>query len=522
MATPDIRSARLATQVAAGIGALLAGLPGGAVFAQSIQVTPSIAATLSHSDNPLFVAEEQARGDTQLSISPRLSIRRTGPRLRLTGEAGLDATSHTNSDLRNRVTPTVSGTLNAEIIDNWFFLDSSVRVSSIEVDPFAPRAEASSDRNSRRVMTGTFSPYIDYRLGSNFAVRARSDMTGTRIGTADDDSSTEPSRTLLSARNTLVVERLPRPLGATLEATSENSRYTNEAEPLLRDDSVRASVSYSLAGDTTVSIVAGRERSRFTGNQESTDSIRGLRFAWRPNERTRLDADVERRFFGNGYSLQVSHRMPWLTSSLSLRRAPVSNPFSLQFGGGGATLGSFLDSILTTRYPDPAERNRIVADILASRGLPASLSSPIGIVSRYAQLENGGTLSFVLLGARNTFTMSVYGTTQRRLQREDDPLTAGSGADSDSRQYGGSLGFNRRLSPQWTLDLQTEWSRVEALAARAGDETTQRRVRSAVTYAVSPRTDANAGLSFRSIGSTLSTTSTTREASGFVGILHRF
>lgn len=501
---------------------MLAGLPSGPAHAQSVQVSPSISVTLSHSDNPRFEPENQARADTQLLVSPRIAVRRTGPRLQLAAEAGVDAVQHSNRDLNNAVTPTVSGSLNAELVDNWLFLDSSIRVSSVEVDPLAPRTEVGLERNSRRVVTGTFSPYIDYRFGSNFAVRARSETTGTRAGTAEDDSSAEPARTQLSVRNTLVIERLPRPLGATLEATSDNVRFTGDDEPLLRDDALRVTVSYALTSDTTISVVAGRERSRFTANQESTDPIRGLRLAWRPNERTQLDANVERRFFGNGYSLAVSHRMPWLTSSLSVRREPITNPFTLQFGGGGATLGSFLDSILTTRYPNPVERNRIVTEMLATRGLPASLTSPIGIVSNYAQLQNGGTLSFVLLGSRNTYTMSVYGITQRRLQREDDPLTAGAGTDSDSKQLGGTLGFNRRLSPQWALDLQAEWSRVEALASRSGDTSTQRGFRSAITYVISPRTDANAGLSWRSFSSTVSTPTTTREASAFVGVLHRF
>lgn len=522
MATLDGWPVILSARVAAGLSAILAGAAAGPAVAQSVRVSPSLAVTLSHSDNPLFVGDDRARGDTQLLISPRLEVRRTGPRLRLTAEAGVDAVRHTSRDLSDAVRPSFSGALNAELIDNWFFLDSSARVSSVEVDPLGPRTEVGVERNSRRVVTGTFSPYIDYRLGSNFAVRGRSETTATRTGTADDDSSAEPARTQLSVRNSLVIERLPRPLGATIEASSDNVRYTNDTGPLLRDDALRATVGYALSGDTTVSVVMGRERSRFAADQETTDPIRGIRLAWRPNERTRLDANVERRFFGNGYSVEASHRMPWLTSSVSVRREPITNPFTLQFGGAGGSLGSFLDSILTTRYPDPAERNRIVSDILASRGLPASLTSPIGIVSQYAQLQNGGTLTFVLLGARNTFTASLYGVTQRQLRRADDPLSSGQVADSDTRQIGGTLGFNRRLSPQWALDLQAEWSKVEALAARAGDETTQRRFRSAITYAISPRTDANAGLSWRSFDSTLSTPSATRELSAFAGLLHRF
>ena len=497
-------------------------MPSAMVCAQSWHLDPSVGAVVTATDNVFLVPSDQARRDVEFVVSPRLGFRRSGPRLRFEGEVGVDFTKHVNVNDLDRATPILRGSLAAVVVERFLFLDMSANVSRIEADAFAARTNESSSFNRRLATSYQVSPHIDYELGTAFAFKARSDFAWTHLpGDESSGVGPLPARTLQATHHTAVLERRPQPLGVVLEFSSERSQNSDDSAALLNTQTAKLAVSYAMANDAQLGVVGGTERSRFSSLDE-TDSVYGVRLRWTPNLRTDLNADLERHYFGNGYHLTFTHRMPWLTTSIGATRMPVSNPFAIDLPGVRSTLAESLNAILITRYPDPTERGRIVQDLLLSRGLSPSASGAVDIAARYAQLEQRINVSFALLGPRNTFALSGYSRTLRQLNRLNDPVAAIAPLESDNRQTGVSLGINRKLSPRWSVDLAVGWTRAVGLAARAGDQTTQETVRLSVTHLLGPKTNVSIGLLGRVLDTNVGVSQTVHEISGFAGMLHHF
>jgi uncharacterized protein (PEP-CTERM system associated) len=183
---------------------------------------------------------------------------------------------------------------------------------------------------------------------------------------------------------------------------------------------------------------------------------------------------------------------------------------------------SSLDAILTTRYSDPAARVALVDSLIASRGLQSSFPGAADVFASYAQLHTGVEANWMLLGTRNTVSMSVYGQTLRRLVRPDDPVVPLTAAAADYRQYGGVAAFNRKLSPQTSLDVSLRGSSVIGLGDHEGDKTTEKTFRVAWAREVSPRSTLTIGAQRSLIRTTVSTAWPYSVDSGFIGLRHRF
>ena len=146
----------------------------------------------------------------------------------------------------------------------------------------------------------------------------------------------------------------------------------------------------------------------------------------------------------------------------------------------------------------------------------------IEIFANYAQLQNGATATWVLLGSRNTLTSTVYQQTLRQLTRSGDVTGGVQLAGADNRQTGATLGLNRRLTPQMAADLTSSWSRITGVAARSGDRTAQRTHRLAVLRTLSERTGLSLGAQYDKLGTRVVGFGSYEATSAFIGLNHRF
>ena len=211
-----------------------------------------------------------------------------------------------------------------------------------------------------------------------------------------------------------------------------------------------------------------------------------------------------------------------MTFTVLWNRSPVTSTTSVGVVPAGADLSAFLGSILTTRYPNPAERSAFVSNLVATRGLNTNVAGAIDIMANYAQLQNRASATWVLLGARNTITLSVYRQTLRQLTRADSVITGMAPAGSDNQQTGATVSFNRRLTPQMSVDLTTTLSKIRGLALREGDVTDQQTHRLSMTRSMSPRSTLSMGLQYTKFDTTLVGLDSYTATAAFVGLNHRF
>jgi uncharacterized protein (PEP-CTERM system associated) len=385
-------------------------------------------------------------------------------------------------------------------------------VRQIEQDAFASRVEQGSSQNARTEGTARLSPYITRELTPDLSLVARADVAWARYsGDSELDSRTGQASIKLNAK--------PRPVGGMVELKSLKAEYLTSSANDWRLDTATAGPTYSPNSELVLGLVGGAERTVSSGIA-STDSLVGLTAYWAPTLRTNLAASVDRRFFGVGWNASIAHRMPLV--SLVLRTAQEPRLPTTAGTGASGSLPAFLDSILTSRYPDPAQRAALVGEMVNTRGMQTSLQGTAGTVGDYAQLVNGTDATMVLLGSRNMVAISVYHQTLTQLTRTEDANQFPGSGTSDNRQLGATLGFNRRLTPNMSADFAVQWSRIEGLAARSGDVTSESSFRLAVVRNTAPRTSISLGAQYRKSDTNVTGLTSFEEGTAFAGLAHRF
>ena len=484
------------------------------VRAQTWTTQTAVQANLTATNNAELTASGNDRKDLITSVQPTFSIAGESAALRLNARIGADLVNYARHSQPNRVSPVIRADLNATLAERLFFLDSSVDVHQTEVDPYSSRAENNTTSNRRTSSTYRISPYLNYEFSPQSSVLARHEEAISR-------SDSELLTNQRFSTSQLRAEYKGAPFGGYVTLLRDETRFADRSESDWSLESFKVSGDVLIGGELVVGPSLGAERSKFLLEDQS-DRVVGGHVRWNPGERTRLAAEVERRFFGTGWDLSVRHRTPFMSFAVLWNRAPVTSTTSVGVVPAGADLSAFLGSILTTRYPNPAERSAFVSNLVATRGLNTNVAGAIDIMANYAQLQNRASATWVLLGPRNTITLSVYRQTLRQLTRADSVITGMAPAGSDNQQTGATISFNRRLTPQMSMDLTSTLSKIRGLALREGDVTDQQTHRLSMTRLMSPRSTLSMGLQYTKFDTTLLGLDSYTAIAAFVGLNHRF
>lgn len=479
------------------------------VWRRSAQIDASVVATSNGAGRPRGLEESEVL----LGVTPGLRFRREAADYTLNLVGSLELLSSANGTRETEVLPRLEAGLNSTLIDRWLYLDASASVRQVEVDPFLGRSSSGAGNNVRRSEYVQVRPYIRRELTPRVEFEAA--LEETRTDVQDDDAGNARVRA-----GRIALRGRPQPFGFGLEYQSQDTRYAAIPEGEWKIDTARASVQALLVDELVLSLIAGRERTT-SRLAERTDDILGAGLRWVPGPRTELEAQVERRFFGNGVRARASHRTPSWSFAATLQREPASTS-SLIGSVSGDTLGDFLNAILTTRFPDPAQRAALVDSLLASRGLPNELARALELLAGYAQLNTGGTATLAYLSPRTTASLTVFAQSLRQLTAEDALPVVSALRTDDARQGGMDFNFSYLLARDSRVTARARWLQIRGLGLREGDRTTDRDLRIFWTVNLSARTEASFGPYWRSVTTNSANIASFREQALQALLSHRF
>lgn len=500
-----------ATVLAAALAA--AGQARAQVAPPAFLLEPYVSATLTATDNSSFEQRGNASSDTILTTGAGFSLHARGSRTKADGRFGFDATHYLQNTRDDRVLPNGSLALNSELVDNWFYVDASLLSQQTSRDVLAARTDTTSTFNRITLTRYQVAPYVERDLSPTIKLQARTDQSWTRSSGEGATSETDAH----VQRHLVRIEDKPNPLGWSAEFSRDDTRYRDQDESALVEDTVRFTGSYLIDEQFQLGAVIGSERIA-TLDQKERSTLYGLDAAWRPDPRTDLSARVESRSFGTGWESKFTHRTPFYAFNVGYSRQPTTYAQTLGTGGRGGNIAQLLDAMLTTRFPDPNERARLVADLIARQGLPASLAEPLSIVSSGAQLSRALNASVVFNGTRHTFAVSYFSENIEALQLDDDSVLAPS-RDS-TKQRGIAVEFNRRLTPLTSLALRARFARTETQTILLQGDSREQQFSATITTTLGPSTTASAGVRRQTIKST--TAGDADETALVAGVNHRF
>lgn len=479
---------------------------------QAYSVRPALQVRSTTTNNVSLSASDTARADSVVVATPRLDARINTPGLRLDAALAADLVAYLGRSRADRIFPNARADATVQLLERLLFIDGSLSADTSTPNPFGLLDAPAQTVFTRSTTTRErISPYIDREVGPDARLTLRTDHSWVQneagIATLGDARLSE---------QTGLYELRPQPFGMRLQGQRQASTFSGSNASDVTFTNARASLLYAVMSQQLVLVATGgTDRGRY-GSNDVSETVRGGGLIWTPSERTRLDLQAEKRFFGTGWNVNFAHRSPFLGIGAGLSQQATTYAAQVAALPAGADLTQLFDAMLSTRIANPAERAAAVQQLIAQRNLPTTLGSALNLFSATAQLQKSANLSLALLGVRHTVTLrGFYARTEDLIGNDLPPLIS-----SDARQYGTSLGLNRRLRPETSADFTIGRTRVVGFGANAGTRTSSNSVRLGLSQAFSPRTTATVSLNRLWIDSTV--LADANQSSLSFGLLHRF
>lgn len=345
------------------------------------------------------------------------------------------------------------GTL--EAISNWLFLDFSGIIAQQSISAFGTQSPNNSSINNNLTETSTYrlSPYIRGQFAgyADYSLRYNRSTTHANTSSVSDIDLSEWAGQL---RGSTPFQNLKWSVDATQQTTEYSTGRKTDADRLY------ATGTYTIVPQFRVSLSGGQETNNYASAERETHATHGYGFDWTPTERSSVSVFKEKRFFGDGHRINVSHRFP--LSSISYTDTKDVSVLPNQFTSVG--MGTVFDlwhqicsQRLAATYPnmDPIQLDsEAIKCATFFSGNSANKPVVSSFLSSSATLQRRQQLALALQGARNTLTLMVN-------RNENQSILTSVGASDDFglnninniRQRGFSLNLSHRLSELSNINL---------------------------------------------------------------------
>ena len=414
------------------------------LYAAEVSTGAGVSTELTYTDN-VCLDENDTKDDWIVSVTPTGSISNGGGGSRvsynLDGSVRVNSLANNNLrekcgggnfDNREQFQPQISGGVNAELIQNWFFLDGSVRVSQNEVSPFVSGGDDPFDRTGNTNTTYDYSitPYIQRRFKDLALLNLRYTYDD-QYNTADIVGDSVQERASASLSSIPGTARFSWGLQGNWSQTKfDDNDFIDPVNNQTELSSAQLNLGYQLTRSWQVNGFVGQEWNDFVSSRDDIDGTFwdvGLR--WTPNSRVVVNAGVGERFFGNNprFSMVYRHKRSALTASYA-KTITYTRDIRTQPDNPG----------VDPNFPPPPDIGQDVTTIS---------NSPI--------LDERFTLGYSFQGRLSNFGLSAFQSEQ--IQESDNSLTG----LRDALYRGVTASVSRSLSDLTSINAQAGWSEVD-------------------------------------------------------------
>lgn len=489
----------------------LVALPG-PLAAAKWTIEPSIRAQESYTDNVFLSSDKQ--GDLITEISPGIGLHGRGDRLKVDAFYTLQTLTYLDNSSQSTVRNYLNSFATLEALENFFFIDADASISQQFQSPFGPSPSdgVGVTENQYETRTVGLSPYVKGKLASDITYDAR-----YRASWNTSDSSD-----LSNSETTQWTGRLASPVrlfGWAAEYDQSTTDFSNQGRAY-DSEIYRGRLFFQPVSTLRLQAIGGYEENNYDVSEYSGNTY-GAGFNWAPSSRNSIEAQWEERFFGPSYLVNAQHRTRRTTWSVNYSRNVSTTPQEvLRLPAGN--IAAFLNTALTPKFPDEAQRIAAIQDFLFTTGLSPFLTNSRAFYTEQVFLQERLSVSAALLGRRNLVSFTLYWLESEVLSQPLSIALIDSFATNDRfEQQGAALSWNHRFSGQMALNGILSRSYTTRLEPATGDSVDDS-MRVTLTHTLSPKTNVSAGLTFSRFTSDLTGFDDYDAATIFAGMTHRF
>jgi hypothetical protein len=472
------------------------------VVAADWSITPSLNLKETYSDNVRLAPPGSERSDWITEIDPGISSTGTGSHLKAHATYGIQNRFYANDSSQRTTNQQLGAGANAELVDDFLFLDGNASISQQNISLFGPQPADNTNITGNRANVSTYSvsPYLRHRFGEIVSSELRYTHNDVRTGTSGLSNSKGDS-TLFHLNSGPAFSRLGWGLNYNKQKTGySNNPTVDDAEtfsgnfrlPISSKFSLTATEGYEkynyisttgtkpevhfrTAGfawtpSTKISIQAST--GVYKNNYLSTGTKPQERswttgFSWTPTARTSIDASNGYRFFGKTHSLAASHRSRSTFWKLNYSE-DITNTRSQFLIPATISTANFLDQLWTTSIPDPVLRQQFINNFILYNGLPTSLADSVNYFTNNYFLQKQLQASVALNSAKSTLVLSAFNTLREaQTAQASDSLLLGTNSmtlNDKTKQIGGNALCTWQFSPITNFNVSAGYAKSRSIS----------------------------------------------------------
>lgn len=406
---------------------------------QTLRVAPYIRLTETISDNAGLRRDGNGKSDWITQLSPGVSIDARGARV--TGQLSLSANAnhYSNGTLADSTNLALNGRGKITAWENRLYVDLTGSVSRMVDSAFGARpADSVTGANQTQVSVFNVSPYFTTRFSNTGSLQLR-----YSLGMSDAGSSAMARSTYQTWSLNASDPRMTGMLGwgfSLLDQTTDNSASSRQ----LKQQTARFTGMAQAMPDLMLRAIVGAESNNYRATNRSS-SIYGLGADWTPTPRTRVTATLEDRFFGTGYTVSADHRSSQMTYRIGYSKDASTTSSTML---GALSLYDLLMLQYTSRYPDFAERDAYVRQLVASQapGLGNVVVGAQTVLTNSTFLDKRLQLGATYAGPRDTLGLVVFQSERDSLVERDYAFSNDLQTGSQLRTMGASFTFSHQVT----------------------------------------------------------------------------
>lgn len=433
------------------LSSLFAALSGTA-HAGSWRFSPEVLVSETYSTNLNMAGAATAVEGMQLNIQPRMRLDARGARMSGFFDYRRDESyGHGHTEL-NDGRNLLSSFATIEAIENLLYVDATASIVQRDRSVFSPNTVATTGatQNQREMRVFEVSPFIQGRAfgATDYSLRY----------TASDARSADSS----STAGALVPTRVGQWVGSLRTQAGQASlgwfadahadKVENDIVGSRSDTRYRAGIIFPVLRHLHVLASGGHERTDYATGSTVTSATPGIGFEWRPSQHTEAIGMREKRSFGYGHDLSLTHR----TARTVWRYVDVKDAAVLPLGLSGFNRGSVYDlmsDLLSTSVADPVAREAAARRRTEQVGPIGGVVDAGGVSSSRIFVNQTRQASAVLLGTRSTLTLLVQSRDQQLLAGQTATVTDDFSLSPNIRDRSAMLSWVHRLTPVADLNI---------------------------------------------------------------------
>jgi uncharacterized protein (PEP-CTERM system associated) len=464
----------------------------GLVEAERWEIVPSVGIRETYSDNINLAPKGQERPDWVTELSPGVSIRGTGARLRVNADYAYVMRWYKNESQGDDTNHILNANANADLWNRQLLLDANASITQQDVSPFQPVTGSNNTNltdNRTEVRRIVISPYWLGRLGTWADLEARYTWDQVQSsGTTDQLDST------LSGYH-LNLKSGPQfgNLGWSLRYLKQHIDYTQTGSRI-QDTSLEnltATLRYLIYPTLTAVGSVGYDDNNYVTapGQENSGPFWNAGLEWAPSQRTHVGGTFGHRYDGDTKSFNFRHRTRLTVWTVTYTDQIVNSPQRQELSTSANTR-LVLDRLLTAQIPDPIARQTAVQSFITQSGLPPTLNSSLEFWTNQVYRSELWTGSVGYLGVRSSLIITIFSDDRTRLSAAAtalpgiDPFTL----DNNYVQKGGGIVGSWRLSERAVASMGLGTSQISYKTTAREDTDTY--IRAGMTYQVQRKVTA--------------------------------